>query len=457
MIGPKHWEIWPTWSERERIMTGPGNSIRLKTMKGQSMRRLIPLKTQEMYLDFLKSKEDESLAKLREMVSINSFTQNPQGVGRVGKLCEEIFAPLGFKGKYIPAEGPEYGDHLLLNREGRSKKNILLVSHLDTVYTEEEEYQNSFSWREEGDRIYGPGIADIKGGTVMIYSVLEALMVQNYSLFEEITWHILLNATEEEGCHKFPKIARSCVNQHTLACLVYEFSKIAEDGTIEIVEARKGATRFQVETFGRQAHSGSGHKEGANAIWEISRVINKLQELTNYDEGITVNVGQVKGGIAINRVPDYAQAYVDLRTLSKKSYLQTREEFLKISGAGEVQSAKDAFRCSIKVSEMAGYPPWPPNTRSHKLAKLAQQCGEELGYSLTISHKSGASDGCHFWDLVQTLDGLGPLGDFIHCSRHAPEEGREQEFILRSSWTPKALLSLSLMEKIVWDNSSGIS
>src|SRR5438045_2361169 len=109
---------------------------------------------------------------LRQMVEINSFTEHVSGVNRLGELTANVFASLGFQPSFIPATRAECGRHLVLHRPRiPDAPTIALVSHLDTVFTEEEERRNNFRWRPEGSRIYGPGTNDIKGGTALIHLI----------------------------------------------------------------------------------------------------------------------------------------------------------------------------------------------------------------------------------------------------------------------------------------------
>src|SRR5437764_1259610 len=138
---------------------------------------------------FLEQQSPAALEMLREMVEINSFTYNPDGINRLGRFTVECFAPLGFRAEFVPSTNPEFGAHLALTRSGNSARNIALVSHLDTVFSAEEEERNNFRWHLEGDRIYGPGTHDIKGGTVMMWLVLTALRAHATKVFEDITWN----------------------------------------------------------------------------------------------------------------------------------------------------------------------------------------------------------------------------------------------------------------------------
>src|SRR5438874_9335051 len=98
-----------------------------------------------------------ALEILRQMVGINSFTSNPEGVNRLARFTAECFAPLGFTAEHVSSTNPEFGAHLIMTRRGKSSQSVAMISHLDTVFPPEEEARNNFHWQPEGDRIYGPG------------------------------------------------------------------------------------------------------------------------------------------------------------------------------------------------------------------------------------------------------------------------------------------------------------
>ncbi len=164
----------------------------------------------------------EALAFLRELVSSNSWTLNPSGVRANALLIAGHFAALGFSTEHVPSENPAFGDHLFLRRPGAGQRGLLLVSHLDTVFPPEEEALNDFRWREEGDRIYGPGVIDIKGGTAMIWLVLATLRDTTPELFENTGWLVALNAAEEELSPDFPKACKERLPANTRAALIFE-------------------------------------------------------------------------------------------------------------------------------------------------------------------------------------------------------------------------------------------
>src|SRR5947208_14183115 len=180
------------------------------------------MQTDASLTEYLKRQMPAALEMLRQMVGINSFTGNREGVNNLGRLTAECFAPLGFTAEFVPSVNPDYGDHLVLTRRGRGTKSIAMVSHLDTVFPPEEETRNNFHWQPDGDRIYGPGTHDLKGGTVMIWLVLQALRVQAPAAFEDTTWKLFFNSSEETLSQDFGDVCRSRFDRDPLAALVFE-------------------------------------------------------------------------------------------------------------------------------------------------------------------------------------------------------------------------------------------
>ena len=157
---------------------------------------------------FLDARLHGYLQMLQEMVAINSFTANPAGVNALAELTAQQFASLGFQAEFIPSENPRFGNHLVLTRPGSGRRKMGFVSHLDTVFPPQEEIANDFFWREEGERIYGPGTVDIKGGTVLMAMVLEAIREAAPAAFDDVTWVLLLDASEETDGQDFGELCK---------------------------------------------------------------------------------------------------------------------------------------------------------------------------------------------------------------------------------------------------------
>lgn len=396
----------------------------------------------------LESRLASTLDLLELMVGINSFSQNPVGVIELGRTTAAAFQPLGFHPEFVQATGGNFGEHLFLTRRGQSPRSISLVSHLDTVFPAEEEIRNEFRWRVEGDRIYGPGTVDIKGGTALIHLILSALQAVAPEAFESITWHVMLNAAEEDFALNFPVEARHRIGEHGLACLIFEAGGWDGDaGTV--VTARKGRAVYDLEVHGRAAHAGSRHRNGANAIAEISRVIGRIEALTDHRENLTFNVGTIQGGSVVNRVPHYAAARVEMRAFTPEAYATGKHGILALNGPGEVKSLADGKACEVEVKLIEETAPWPVNDGTEMLCAVWEAAAGELGMKVFPEHRGGLSDGNYLWHCLPCMDGLGPAGDNAHCSERAEDGSKLPEYVIRSSFVPRALLNASAILKLI--------
>ena len=398
--------------------------------------------------EFLNEQLPATLEMLREMVGINSFTGNPEGVNRLARFTAECFVPLGFLAEHVPSTNPEFGNHLVLTRRGRSDKSIAMVSHLDTVFPEQEEQQNNFHWLPEGDRIYGPGTQDIKGGTAMIWLVLSALRAHAPKVFEDVTWKLFLNSSEERYSPDFADLCRGRFDNGTLAALVFEAEGRLGKESLMVV-ARKGRATWRLTVEGRASHAGGKHEHGANAIVQLGRTIQRIAALTDYRRDLTFNVATIRGGTVLNRVPHEAVAEGEFRAFTPAAYELGKECLLAFVGPGDVRSPADKYACQIKIEILTESRPWPRNKETDRLYKFWKLAGDELRIPVNLQERGGLSDGNLIWDAVPTLDGLGPWGDNDHCSERSADGTKVPEYVEVSSFVPKALLNTAAILKLV--------
>lgn len=379
------------------------------------------------------------------MVAINSFSTNAKGVDALAELTAEIFAELGFEEERIQSADFLYGQHLVLRRAGRSQADgrpapmIGLISHLDTVYPAVEEEANDFHWRVEGDRIYGPGTVDIKGGTVMIYMVLDTLSRFYPELYEAVTWVVLVNAAEEALNVDFGDVCRDQLDG-ALAALVFEGGD-TDGQRFRIVTSRKGMARYHITVEGKSAHAGTSHASGANAIVQLADVIQHVADFTDYDNDLTFNVGTVLGGTVINRVPHQAAASVEMRAFTTDVFEEGVNEMLALNDFCSVRSAMEGYPCRVRVMLTHRWEPWPENVATNRLLGYWQAAAGELGLEAVPEARGGLSDGNLIWRDLPTIDGLGPAGGNAHSSERSEDGAKDQEYVLASSFVPKAHLN----------------
>lgn len=387
----------------------------------------------------------EALGWLQEMVGINSFTTNSDGVNRVGALTEECFLKLGFASEFVPSKDPSHGKHLFLSAGNPELLPIVLVTHLDTVFPPEEEMKNDFRWREATaeDRIYGPGTVDIKGGTILIWMLIRALQASHPELFERHRWIVAANASEEVIGAEFGQRVTERASLGAKAVLVFEGGP--RDGNdFHLVTARKGRALYRLQAEGRAAHAGSAHAAGANAIVTLAGAVQAAAKVTDYSRELTVNVGRIGGGSVVNRVPQEAWADLEMRAFDPVVLEAARRRIESLGGA---PASSSEARMLVECTGTS--PAWPASPDSLALLEHWRGASLELGVGIKNVSRGGLSDANYLCNLGPTLDGLGPSGANAHCSEHTADGSKVPEYVEPSSFVPKTALNLLALRSLL--------
>jgi glutamate carboxypeptidase len=281
-----------------------------------------------------------------------------------------------------------------------------------------------------------------------MWLVLSALRDEAAEVLDAITWKLFWNSSEEEFSPDFAGLCRARLDADTLAALLFEAEGRAGGETL-LVAGRKGRGTWRVTVGGRGSHAGGGHDDGANAIVQLGQTVQRLAALTDYASGLTFNVGTITGGTGLNRVPHQAEARGEFRAFTPAAYARGRAALLALAGPGDVRSAADGFPCQIQVEILTESRPWPRNPGTDRLLEIWQRAGRELGQTVGGQERGGLSDGNGLWDAVPTLDGLGPWGEHDHCSERSTDGSKVPEYVLASSFVPKALLNLAAIRELL--------
>jgi len=384
----------------------------------------------------------EALDWLRRMVEINSFTTNRAGIDAVGQLTADCFAPLGFTAEFVPAQNPTHGPHLFLRRPGAdaSAKPIVLVTHLDTVFPPEEEAQNDFRWQVEGDRIYGPGTVDNKGGTALIWLMLRTMQDVLPALFEQTHWLIAANSADEVIGSDFAQGTQACCPTGAQCVLVFEGGPRDAEG-YHLVTARKGRLEYQITCTGRGAHAGSNHALGINAVVELARVLPQVHALTNPALGLTVNVASLHGGTVLNRVPHQAVAELEMRAFEPQVLADAAAALEALAGPTEAGA-------EIRVECLGRTAAWPGGSATDALFTAWHQAGAVMGLPVQRMARGGLSDANYLCTLAPTLDALGPSGSNAHCSERSADGHKQPEYVDTDSFVPKTVMNLLALKNL---------
>lgn len=377
----------------------------------------------------------DALKLLRRLVGINSFTANAAGVDEVARVTAEAFAPLGFTADLVPCLTAGTGHHLFLTHRGDGGAPIVLVTHSDTVFPPEEEQRNDFKWDERPDegRIYGPGTIDNKGGTALIWLILQMLREAAPEAFKRTHWVVAANAAEEIIGDDFGRATAERCGGKARAVLVFEGGPVDAQGW-HIVTSRKGRSTWKLQAEGRAAHAGSKHHEGINAIDALARVLPDIAALTNAAEDRTVNIGMIGGGTVVNRVPHEAFAEWECRATEPAALQKADDFFASLSGT----AANGAKLTAERTGHTAA---WPGGAECESLFNLWHAAAAMMGLNAVSVPRGGLSDANHLWHLAPTLDGLGPYGANAHCSERSADGSKLPEYVEPASFVPKAVMN----------------
>ena len=341
---------------------------------------------------------------LKTIVNIDSGTFTKPGVDRVGDYLQERFQSFGFSTSIDRQK--QYGNHLVATHTGNSPKgaHILLIGHIDTVFTEGEVQRRPFALSEQnGTRIAtGPGVLDMKSGVLIGMYGLHILIAAQQAQYQRVTF--VCNSDEEIGSPSSRALIQDIARKAD-AAIVLEPGRAK--GTV--VSSRRGSGQYRVEVHGVSAHAGVEPQRGRNAILELSYQVQKMQALNGTVPGTTLSVGIIHGGERTNVVPDYAYFDMDVRA-SDKAGIQAIEAAMR-----KVTTEHVLLGTQIKVSGSMLSMPFERNKLNTRLIQQVKEAGSELGLHIEDVGSGGASDANNTSAVgTPTIDGLGAGGGLAH-------------------------------------------
>ncbi len=336
------------------------------------------------------------LAGLRRWVEIDTPTGDSAGMNRLQDLIEADFREIGGQcGRIAGRDG--LGGHLKIDFPGGPLAPILLVAHLDTVCQ-----PGYVQIQRDGDRFFGPGAADMKGGGYLAFAAIAQILKQDGVLPRPVT--LIYNGDEEIGS----PTSRDLICEEARK---FRYALVPEPARKdEVITFRKGRAKYLISAGGRAAHAGSAFAAGRNAILELARHLLQLADLSDPSAGTTVNIGTFHGGTEANVVPASADAWVDVR-------------FSDIVEGQRIDRIVRSLRPSdedftIRIDGEIEKPCLVGDEGPGSLFAQAREIARGIGIDLAATHSGGGSDG-NFTSSVgtPTLDGLGVIGNEWHSPR----------------------------------------
>ena len=334
----------------------------------------------------------EYLTDLQQLININSYTKNKDGVNEISKLMTSWLGDLGFND--VCYERETIGNHHLYTTSKTKGIKILLLGHNDTVFP-----QGKFEHYAEDEKwIYGPGVCDMKGGNMVALQALRNVYEKNGKI-ENIDF--LLVSDEETGSDDSKELSSKIALDYDV-CFVFE----AAGENLEVVTGRKGVGTFTISIEGKAAHAGVRYAEGINANLEAAYKLIELTKLTNLEIGTTVNVGKITGGIGANTISPHCELLLELRYTQNSERDQLLNALDEITNTSHVEGTKSTLSGLIQRDVME-----TNDAQLELIKKIEALSGEKL----PTEQRGGVSDANIVASQgVLTLDGFGPFGDGDH-------------------------------------------
>ncbi len=355
------------------------------------------------------------LDDLKAIVNIDSGTYTKAGVDRVGAYLQGRFHDFGFSTYFDPQQ--DYGNHLVATWKGAvaNGPRILLVGHMDTVFSDGEAERRPFSiGKRNGMRIAkGPGVLDMKSGLLIGMYGLHLLIEANEANAQSITF--ICNSDEEVGSPVSKPLIQELAAQSD-AVIVLEPGRAIGS----VVSSRRGIGNYRVEVRGVSAHAGVEPQHGRNAILELSYQVQALQALYGTVPGTTLNVGVIRGGERTNVVPDFAYCDLDVRVSDTEGIRAIEEAMRKVTSKRVLDGTQITLSGGIRSM------PFERSERNSRLVQFAKEAGKELGLKIEDLGSGGASDANNTSAVgTPTIDGLGAGGGLAHN----PDEYVELDYL----------------------------
>lgn len=359
---------------------------------------------------------DQLTQNFLNLVNVNSHTNNVAGVNQIGAMVKELLKDMPLDWQEFAPQGDDaarFGNMLYAKSQtwDSAKPGIILCGHLDTVFPTHE----GFDIRVEGDIIYGPGTADMKGGLLVMIEAIKKLhsegKLSNVGL-------LFIPEEEQMKLERFPQMAEICKDISYL--MVYESG--ASHGEVipnhkekNLVVSRKGFLGYTMKFKAAGGHSGGIARltDRHSAVHELLQQSDKIINAANYEIGTTTNVGVISGGTASNALAQEAEMKFDGR-------LPNRDEYERVKGIYD-KLAEQKFDNAVEIELTCNTAVYPLTYSDHnkEFFQRAQRVAAGLGMSVFEESRGGGSDAnrlIYYAPNLAILDNFGPIGYNDHTT-----------------------------------------
>ena len=373
--------------------------------------------------------EPALIESLKEMVTIESGTMDAPGLGRITDYAERRLKALGMQVERRAASNAK-GSMLIGRLQGNGRRKLMLIAHLDTIY-----WPGTLASQPiklDGNKLYGPGIADAKGGVAVILHSLAILKAAGWHDYAQLT--VLFNTDEESQSAGSGETIASVAEQHDVVLSYEPTAAKAVAKTEGVLLAAAGTATATLTVKGRSSHAGAAPEQGRNALVELAHQIGQTADIAKGIPGAQLNWTEASSGKVRNQIPDQASASADVR-LTAADAAQKLEAALKARVAEhKVPDTETSIAINI------GRPPFAGDARTLALAQRARAIYAELdGRSLQLVPGTGGGTDAGYASRSgkpAVLESMGLPGWGYHA---------KDEYIELDSIVPRLYLSTRLL------------
>jgi len=349
------------------------------------------------------------IESLRQMVLIESGSADRAGLAQMADLVEARLKALGFATERHKTTAGAGADTVVGTIQGTGSKRFMLQAHMDTVY--QKGILASQGYRVEGNRVYGPGIADDKGGIAVILHSLALLKDAGWRDYAAIT--VLFNPDEEVGSIGSGELISKLADQNdvVLSCEPTAAKAVAKNEAVLL--GASGATRIDMAVKGRTSHAGAAPELGRNALIELSHQVLQTRDVDKGIPGVQLNWTTAQAGTVRNQIPEKALASADVRTSQPGA-----AEKLQAALQEMVNSKKLIPDTQTTVTLLGGRPPYLGGAKARALADNAQAIYLELDRPLDVVPMTGGATDAAFAarsDKAAVIESFGLAGWGYHA------------------------------------------
>jgi len=354
----------------------------------------------DSHLRYASQHQENIIALIREFVECESPSDHPPGIRHFVDLLSDRVRDIA-KVKKLAAGNLR----VEFNLPGHKKEGqILALGHSDTVWTLGT--LRTMPFLERKGRLWGPGVLDMKAGLAFFIFAMRSLREMDRPVARKVVMQV--NSDEEVGSESSRALTEDAARSSN-AVLVLEPGTGLEG---KLKTARKGVGDYTITVRGRASHAGVDFSNGANAIVEMARQLERIAGFSQLDRGVTVSPGVIQGGTRSNVVPAECRAEVDIRAPRDRDRVYLERKFASLKPFDK--------RCTVEFAGGLNRPPMERSAGVRRLYKTAEKLAAELGVTLQESSTGGGSDGNFTAALgVPTLDGLGAVGEGAHASNES--------------------------------------